>query len=167
MSLYPGAAVFSKDKSYRYVLRRFLKDGNCLSYVNFVLLNPSTATATEDDPTIRRCCGFAERWGYPAMAVTNIFALRSTDPRGLRSVDDPVGPLNDHWLKEVAMGAEKIVVAWGNHGRFMNRGLDVLCEVLPGPMWCFGVTQAGEPKHPLYLRSDAPLVRIKAEQVVR
>jgi hypothetical protein len=138
-------------------LTRHLKDGDPLSYVNFVLLNPSTATATEDDPTIRRCIGFAERWGYPSLVVTNLFALRSTDPRALRTSRAPVGPDNDHWLMKSAMGADRIVAAWGNHGRYLKRGAKVLWLGLPRPVYCFGLTKVGEPKHPLYLRKDADL----------
>jgi len=156
-SVVPGTATFSACGTYRYTLTRWIKDGDSLEYINFVLLNPSTADAEQDDPTIRRCRGFAEAWGHYALVVTNLFAYRATDPRAMRAADDPVGPENNHILGHIAIGSSRTVVAWGNHGNHQGRAEKVL-SFLPGPLWCLGITGQGQPKHPLYLARSTELV---------
>ena len=106
-----ATATFSADRRYRYLLTRTWDPA--LPTVNFVMLNPSTADALELDPTNRRCVGFAQRWGYGSMVTTNVFAWRSTDPKGLRTPNDPVGPVNDAFLVESARSAALVVAAWG------------------------------------------------------
>jgi hypothetical protein len=121
------------------------------------MLNPSTADAEQDDPTIRRCIGFAKAWGFGGIAVRNIFALRATDPRELYKSDDPVGPGNDEAICDLAGLCPLIVAAWGVHGGLRNRGRQV-CELLAGAgaeVVCLGVTKDGHPKHPLYVAADA------------
>jgi hypothetical protein len=152
--------VFSPCGTYRYTLARQW-DGT-RPRVLFVMLNPSTADEDHDDPTIRRCIGFAQRWGYGAADVGNIFALRSTDPALLYTHGKPVGKDNDEHLRELARRAERVVVAWGNHGAHMGRGAQVLdmlgrAGVVPR---CFGLTATGHPLHPLYQPRDARLRRI-------
>lgn len=125
--------------------------------VGFVLLNPSTADETLDDPTIRRCIGFAKALGYGGLTLGNLFALRSTDPRALRSDYDPEGPSNDQALLQIATDAQgNIICGWGNHGAFMNRGREVLrrFRAWGATPTALALTKAGEPAHPLYLRGD-------------
>jgi hypothetical protein len=147
---------------YRYLLWRAWGAG---ARVLFIMLNPSTATATEDDPTIRRCVGFARAWGFEGLEVANIFALRSTDPAALYAHADPIGPLNDATIADAARRAGRVVCAWGNHGRLMNRGLRVLAALLIAGVqpWCFRLTKSGQPEHPLYQPYKRELVRLPAE----
>lgn len=127
----------------------------------FIMLNPSTADAVENDPTITRCMGFAKREGATHLTVVNLFALRSTDPNGLLRHDSPIGPENDkHILKEVeSHKLMPIVAAWGSHKFAVQRALQV-CELV-GDLWCLGKTKNGSPRHPLYLRNDQELLRLK------
>ena len=103
-------AVFSDCEMFRYTLWRtastlFTSDfrgSRPRTYVNFICLNPSTATDDEDDPTVRKCQMLARRWGYDSICVTNIFAYRSTDPKALKKIDYPIGPMNDRYLMNIA-----------------------------------------------------------------
>lgn len=145
-------AFFSIDRKYRYVLWRRWGQGRL---VNFIMLNPSTADEVVDDPTIRRCVGFATRWGYDQLAVTNLFALRATYPSYLLKDEDPVGPQNDAWLKGIACQSDTIVFASGVHGTIQNRESWVK-GILDQwrPFYCLGLTKAGRPKHPLRLSAE-------------
>ena len=106
------SAYISECGQYRYLLTRDVASiGN--GTVTFVCLNPSTADATEDDPTIRRCTRFAREWGYAQLKVVNLYAYRSTDPSQLARVPDPVGPENDDILSAVLGSSDCIVAAWG------------------------------------------------------
>ena len=131
--------------------------------VLFCMLNPSTATATQDDPTIRRCMGFARDWGHERLAVVNLFSLRATDPDEMLRADDPVGAENDTAIMSESVAADAIVVAWGNHGRHDGRGacvLRMLQEAGP-PVLALGLTATGHPRHPLYVRADTRPVAIR------
>jgi hypothetical protein len=143
-------ARFSEDRRHRYdLVRPLAKDGKV---VNFIALNPSTADETTNDPTVRRCIGFADSWGARLLVVTNIFAFRATDPRVMKKADDPVGPDNNAALIEWATKADVVVAAWGTHGAFKSRGqevLDLLSSV--ADLHALGLTNHGHPKHPLYL----------------
>jgi len=119
------------------------------------MLNPSTANATVDDPTIGRCISFAKAWGYGSLTVGNLFAYRTPSPEVLKTVADPVGPDNDRWLDQLSRDADLTVAAWGNHGTFRNRGFEVATR-LRNPH-CLRVTARGQPSHPLYVRGDCPL----------
>lgn len=119
----------------------------------FIGLNPSTADATLDDPTIRRCVGFAKAWGAGTLLMTNLFAYRATDPAALSKARDPIGPCNDEWLERVVGAADIVVAAWGNHGRLMNRASQVQ-GLFPGRLHALALTQTGMPKHPLYLSTS-------------
>ena len=147
------SATFSTCGMYRYALRRRWSPGPSIM---FVMLNPSTADAHQDDPTIRRCIGFAQLWGYGSLAVGNLFAFRATFPQKLKRCAEPIGPENDHWLTALASEADTLVAAWGNHGRLLGRSLEV-SAMLPSLMR-LGLTQRGEPKHPLYLPKSTKLV---------
>ena len=150
-----GGAVFSDDRVHRYTLTRVWDRSREVAM--FIGLNPSTADETQDDPTIRRCTRFARDWGFGGLVMTNIFAFRSTDPNGMKAARDPVGPDNDDHILKMAMHAGVIVCAWGAHGVFMDRGLEVV-ELLRGfKLKIFKTTKSGMPVHPLYQRADAPL----------
>ncbi len=145
-------ATFSECRTWRYDLLRRWDNGPLL---NVVGLNPSTADEVQDDPTIRRCIGFAKRWGYSGMLMTNIFGLRSTDPRGLSCFPEPVGAGNNEALVGAARGSAMVLAAWGAWGDFNGRGAAV-CALLRGlELWCLGTTASGQPRHPLYLRADS------------
>jgi hypothetical protein len=151
-------AQISSDGRYRYLLGRQWSDAPAAT---FIMLNPSTADADVDDPTVRRCIGFAASWGCGGLVVVNLYALRSTDPRALWSADDPVGPENDFYIASSARAFElpgaPLVAAWGAHAK-ADRVDHVL--TIPGVadrLQCLGTTKAGAPRHPLYLRADAQL----------
>lgn len=119
----------------------------------FIGLNPSTADETENDPTIRRCIDYAQRWGYGGIYVTNLFAYRATDPTVMKAASDPIGPLNDQWIEKLVPYAELLVAIWGNHGRLHNRS-DQIRNLLLG-MKCLRMNKGGEPAHPLYQPKSA------------
>jgi hypothetical protein len=117
-------------------------------------LNPSTADECTDDPTVRRCLGFARRWGFGHLVLANLFALRTTDPAGLREATDPVGPENDVHLSACAGEADVILAAWGAGGALCGRD-DAVCHLLRDrELLCLGRTLAGQPRHPLYVGGD-------------
>ncbi len=150
-----ATATFSPDRRYRYALTRQWAAGDVESprFVNFVMLNPSTADAFALDPTNRRCVGFARDWGFDGLITTNVFAWRSTDPRGLRDAVDPVGPDNDRHLIEAALRAELVVAAWGVHAALDGRGATVR-HLLAGTgvaPHVLRLTKDGHPGHPLYV----------------
>lgn len=148
-------AWFSTDRAYRYALARtWDPDGRTL---NVVGLNPSTADEHADDPTIRRCVGLARRMGCGRLIVTNLFAWRATRPGWLKEADEPVGSENDAWLRAVAASADHVVAAWGVHGVLFQRAAVVRQLLCGTSLLCLGQTRSGEPRHPLYVRSDAEL----------
>lgn len=154
MELGTSGALFSDCGRYRYRLTRIFDERRIA--VNFIMLNPSTADGCSDDPTIRRCQNFARMWGFGRMVVTNIYGLRSTDPKALYRDPDPIGPKNDYHLVLEALCAAEVVCAWGAHGSAKSRGgfiLSLLKARGIRPV-CLGRTKSGEPKHPLYLRGD-------------
>lgn len=153
---YAASATFSDDMLYRYLLTRtWEKKG---SVVTFLMLNPSTADAEKFDPTVKRCFDFAHAWGCGQMIVCNIFAFRSTNPRNLYMVDDPVGKDNDTAIKWAAGFSDMVIAAWGVHGTYLERDKKVISLItespLEQPLYCLGITKDGHPKHPLYLKSD-------------
>ena len=139
-------AVFSPDRLHRYGLWR-LWDNN-LPTVLFIGLNPSTADEFKNDPTIRRCIGYAKDWGYGGYIMGNIFAFRATDPDIMKAAKDPIGAENNEWLLRLHQEADLTIGAWGNYGKFMNRGKDVVA-MIPN-LKCLKITGQGYPSHPLY-----------------
>lgn len=158
-------AILSDCDRYRYELTRRWDDGPLLE---FIMLNPSTADASTDDPTIRRCIGFAKRWGYGALVVRNLFALRATNPGALLAywtgslaggdyrggADDlspAIGPANFDYLKRD--DADCTIAAWGAHAAALewhaagNR-------IERRELFCLGTNAGGSPKHPLYVPSS-------------
>jgi hypothetical protein len=149
-------ATFDKTQRYRYKLWRTWGEGGRLAH--FIMLNPSTADAEVLDPTVTRCLSFALAWSCDGMVVTNLFALRSTDPRGLYAVDDPIGGGNDAYIRAAADRCDINVCAWGVHGAYLDRGRTVAELLQPYRPQCLGVTKAGHPKHPLYLKQATELI---------
>ena len=158
ISFVDAGATFDETRRYRYTLWRTWEGGPTKPHINFVMLNPSTADESVLDPTVTRCVNYAKDWGFGTLYVTNLFALRSTDPRELYSGLDPVGPANDEYIVETAKICDKVVVAWGVHGALNERGLKVAEMLAPFNPQCFALTKAGHPRHPLYLRKDAALM---------
>jgi hypothetical protein len=152
-----STAKFSPCKNYRYILTRIWGKGDNLAM--FVGLNPSTADEANSDPTVTRCVLYAQRWGYDGLIMTNIFAWRSTDPKALYAVPEPIGEENDAWLVTAAATAKIVVLAWGAHGAYKGRGIDVL-KLLRAPsltrakLHFLKLTKEGYPGHPLYLKSS-------------
>jgi hypothetical protein len=157
------SAAFSPCRIYRYALSR-VWDSN-LPTVLFVGLNPSTADERNDDPTIRRCIGFARRWNLGGLVMVNLFAFRSTRPSILLAAADPVGPANDMHILAAARTAERIVLAWGTCGAHLGRDRTVLA-MLPDAD-CLGTTKHGHPKHPLYLKGNTRLRPFRAARLRR
>jgi len=149
-----SSARYSPCEIYRYTLQRVWEPEKPL--VSFIGLNPSTATEVENDPTVRRCIGYALAWGYGGMRMLNAFGLRSTDPRGLKQIDDPVGPENDRWLRDMTKDVALTVACWGVHAEWNGRHQQILklMRTANRTIHCLGVTLAGYPKHPLYLKSS-------------
>ncbi|MBX3452747.1 MAG: DUF1643 domain-containing protein [Planctomycetaceae bacterium] len=154
------SARFSTCTEYRYSLSRIWNPS--LPRVLFIGLNPSTADDKCDDPTVRRCIGFARSWGFGELILVNLFAYRTTDPSGLTEVNDPIGPENDHWIAVEQSRADRVVAAWGNHGILVGRDKAVL-ECLDR-VYCLGVTKTGCPRHPLYLSADTPLQKFNSKR---
>jgi len=147
----PSTAIYSDCERYRYSLTRVWDDSG--QRVNFVMLNPSTATEVQNDPTVERCERRARTLGFGSFAVTNIFAWRDTDPRAMRAASDPVGPDNDAAILDRALWAHHVIAAWGTHGAHQDRGSRVatLLQGTGRPLFHLGLSKAGHPKHPLYL----------------
>lgn len=151
-------AVISPCGKYRYMLSR--RWGTRSGLVVWIMLNPSTADANVDDPTIRRCMKFTERFEYEAMMVVNLYAFRSPDPRQLRQQSDPVGPNNYYWVRDVCEDGALLVAAWGSLKK-LPAYMGTILEMLDGrgqTLNCLGITKNGSPRHPLYLKSDARLI---------
>lgn len=133
----------------------------------FVMLNPSTADGNEDDPTIRRCVGYAQAWGYDRLEVLNLFAFRATDPHALLSLnhnDDPVGPNNRDAFQHVLFPERlvgKIICAWGVHGAHLGQDETALGWMGDLDRFSLGLTKDGHPKHPLYLPKAAQPARFR------
>lgn len=144
-------ATFSECRAYRYVLTREWTEKHQLAA--FIGLNPSTADETKDDPTVRRCMGFAQDWGYSGIYMLNLFAFRATKPRDLRMARDPVGPANDAHLVRICTMAHIVIACWGAYGNHMFRSEHVVPLLLSKGvvLRAFGTTKSGEPRHPLYL----------------
>ena len=152
-----SVADYSDCEAYRYRLERVWGPGG---RVLFVMLNPSTATEVQNDPTVERCERRARALGFGAFAVANIFGYRATDPRVMRAAADPVGPSNDAAIVDLAGAADMVVCAWGTHGAHLGRGaaVEALLRRQGRDLFHLGLTLAGAPKHPLYIGYAAPPV---------
>lgn len=155
-----GHATFDKlnPLQYRYRLLRWWSWG---PKATFVMLNPSIADAELNDHTIVKCMNFAYGWGYSGIRVVNLYALRSTDPKNLWKVDQPIGRFNDRYLVEAARSAEyedaPLIAAWGNNAQPAR--VRQVMKLVPAMkrMQCFGVTGKGMPMHPLRLSYSTKL----------
>lgn len=149
-----ATAELSECGTYRYALSREWLTGQ--GTVLFVMLNPSTADAQQDDPTIRRCIGFAQRWGYRRLTVGNLYAYRATDPIELMAGQEAIGPENNAWLTRLAEDTDMCVAAWGASAYADTRAPEILA-LLADRVQVHALKRArgGQPRHPLYLRGDA------------
>ncbi|WP_170401137.1 DUF1643 domain-containing protein [Ruegeria arenilitoris] len=147
----PSTAIYSNCEKYRYSLTRVWDSEGRKAL--FVMLNPSTATEVQNDPTVERCERRARALGFGAFQVTNIFAWRDTDPRKMRAAADPVGPENDAAILDGVEWADQVIAAWGTHGAHLDRGpaVETLLRGTGQPLFHLGLTKDGHPKHPLYI----------------
>lgn len=148
------------NPKYRYTLfRSGLGGTRGNSSLCWVMFNPSTADESNDDPTIRRVIGFTKREGYGSLWVVNLFAARSTKPKHLLEMADPVGPENVATITVVMEGADDVVFAWGaSLIRYSDRPpVEGIARQLGLQPKCLGTTRGGHPLHPLYVRGDQPL----------
>jgi hypothetical protein len=151
-------ADFSDDRRYRYQLRRCFSgsiDSPPVNPVVFCMLNPSTADAFVNDPTIRRCIGFAQDWGHTDLIVVNLFAIRETDSKLLCKHINPVGDDNMEVFADLPRCS--IVCAWGSHPMVRARARHVLTVLEDDRLFTLRQTQGGHPGHPLYLPKSAQL----------
>lgn len=145
-----AGALFDEEGLYRWRLWRVWDESR--PRILWVLLNPSTANAHRDDPTLRRCIGYASRWGYGGVEVVNLFALCSTSPRVLGVASDSVGDANDAHIVAAALAAGLVVCGWGAHPLAPARARLVvaLLQDVGRSLHCIGLTKGGQPRHPLY-----------------
>lgn len=155
------AAEISPDGMYRYRLLRTWDD--TLPSLTWVMLNPSTADASVDDPTIRRCVGYAKREGFGGIKVVNLFAYRATRPQDMLAAPDPIGDRNDAaltlTLRASSFSQLPVIVAWGANAPTwrVEQFREMAARPRPLPTFlCLGVTKAGQPRHPLMVRADQP-----------
>jgi hypothetical protein len=150
----PAGAKFSRCRRWRYLLWRCWDEAKPVA--NFLMLNPSTADEFKLDPSCTRARNYAERWGFGALVVTNIFGWRSTDPAALRTVADPVGRGNDAAIVKAAKEAKLVVCAWGNHGLHLERAERVTARLRREnvKLSFLRMNGEGQPAHPLYLPSS-------------
>ncbi len=146
------SATFSHCRKYRYSLWRNWNGLFASGYAMFIGLNPSTANETNDDPTVRRCIGYAREWGYAGLCMMNLFAFRATSPEDMKAVEDPIGPDNEQALIDMAECAGVIVAAWGIHGTHLGQD-DKVRKIIPNLSY-LKLTKDGFPGHPLYLKKE-------------
>jgi hypothetical protein len=125
----------------------------------FIGLNPSTADAKQNDPTILKCIRLAKGWDATKLLMVNLFAYRSSSPKDLRQVANPVGADNDAWIMRSVKQADIVVAAWGNNGSYLGRAAEI-AERFQGKLQALRITKQGMPGHPLYIPADAKLVRL-------
>lgn len=151
-----GSAKISPCGQYRYFLSRMWGDQDDCNVVTFIGLNPSTADASVDDPTLRRCMNYAKAWGYSGVWMVNLFGFRATEPKDMMAATDPIGPDNEDHLAEAIMQARLVIAAWGAGGGYRHRDKEVIARYGQGDsLACLGLTKDGKPRHPLYLKKTA------------
>ena len=150
-------AVFDANDKYRYSLCREWSAYH--PRIVFVMLNPSTADEQKNDPTIRRCMGFARAWKFGSMEVVNLFAYKATNFKDLFNVSDPVGAENNRFIMQALERCSTVVLGWGTRGTLRGRDRQVM-SLLAGrnDLHCLGITKNGQPRHPLYVKGNACLV---------
>ena len=150
-------AIFDRTGQYRYQLGRRWKTKG--STVAFIMLNPSTADAMKDDPTLRACIQFAQRWDYSALSVVNLFGYRTPHPKVLKRAAEPVGKENDEYVMRAVEEAETVVLGWGNFGGLLGRDRAILSLLKPykQKLHYLQRNKSGQPRHPLYIRRESAL----------
>lgn len=154
-------AVISDCEKYRYLLRRVWDHDRPRAL--YVMLNPSTADADFDDPTIRSCTRLCKAWGHGSFEVINLFGFRSPYPKALKLADDPIGPDNDRIAEAAINRCDVTVCAWGADAMATQRSsamLSLISAHRPAA-FCLGTTKSGAPKHPLYIKTGTPLVAFR------
>jgi len=152
-TFYEGAK-FSPCRTWRYDLWR--KWGSDDDYCSWILLNPSTANESENDPTIRRCITFSKAWGYSGLHILNVFGFRATDPSDMKKANEPIGTDNNKTILKIAKGASRVVCGWGDHGQYKGRAEDVVRMLSKHEIRLsyLDLNKSGEPRHPLYIKGD-------------
>lgn len=157
-----SGAILSADEQYRYLLWRTWDEGK--ARLLYIMLNPSTADARQDDATIRVCVGRAKQMGYGGILVANLFALRATHPNVLYKVGDPMGPENNAYLAKATWHIQNrdVIYAWGKYGTHKDRGTEVLAKLKEWgcTTWALKINQDGTPAYPLRIPYSQPLVRL-------
>jgi len=149
--------LYSSDMMFRYAFGRWWGSTDLATTAVWVLLNPATGdTELRHRPTLERCISRSRAAGHTGLVIVNLFAFRDTNPRNLRNASDAVGPFNNEVLRVITTAGAQTIAAWGGHGRLGGRSGQV-GPLLDSPM-CLGMTQRGEPRHPLYVAGDTPLV---------
>lgn len=158
-----ASAVISDCGKYRYSLTRIWDESK--PKVMFIMLNPSTADASNDDPTIRRCIGFAKSWGFGGLYVCNLFAFRATNPKDLLKADNPFGDQNIWHTRQLFDKVEKVICSWGNKAivdKILGKGNDYeTIYYAYDKLHFLELSKDGTPKHPLYLKSDLKPKRLE------
>jgi hypothetical protein len=158
----PNGEPNDPRSKYRYLLHRdLLPPGEPMfpfptRRLAVIMLNPSTADATTDDPTIRRCVDFGKRWAFSDLVVGNLFAYRATDPNELLalSLEEAVGPENDGCLGSMVSIADRVLCAWGTKGKWKGREAAVVRWIKDHSPWVLRLTKHGHPEHPLYMPAE-------------
>ena len=154
MKIIKKSAVFSNCNSYRYSLTRIWDEEK--KYVLFIGLNPSIGDENLDDPTIRRCINYGQRWGYGGLIMVNLFAFKATLPVELKKTKFPIGKENDQFIIDLDKNSGLTVAAWGNNGFFRGRDKEVLSLV--SKLMCLKINATRQPAHPLYQKKDIKLI---------
>jgi hypothetical protein len=155
---YEDSYVYSADRRYRWQFDRRWSEGRTITWIG---LNPGTGdTDGAHRPTLRRMVTLSRASGYGSLIVVNLFAWRGRDPKELREQADPIGEYNDATIAAATSPSisDMTVACWGHHGRLNDRARYVLEEVVEGDVYCLGITKHGEPRHPLYVPTDARLM---------
>lgn len=159
-------ASIDNTQKYRYWLLR--EWDVTLPKMVFVMLNPSTADANIDDPTIKRCISFAKDSGYGSIQVVNLFAFRATDPKEIKNKEiDPIGEKNNTYILRTCKDADLVIAAWGENGKFKSRNAFVESLICKEgiDLYCLGLTKEGYPRHPLFVRGDVQPTLYKEKKI--
>ena len=151
--------VFSSDRRYRYLLKHSCSPLFKPNFCTWIGANPSTAWEQDLDQTLRQIRAFSLAWGYNGFIMVNVFALVSTNPAGLRDVEDPVGPENDRFIRQAIQETGVVIAAWGKIGQYQNRCEAVWKMIAEFQPLCLRKTKRGFPNHPLYVPRKTEPVR--------